>query len=134
MTRQELNKNILNTVLYIKELKKLKTLKSFKLKSSDEYVLLEFLDDEPVYIIDSKMVAKDIYDIKHINEIESNSKNIINDLITEMYKEPENHKYDFSSIQLEYIRRVLLQIQENKLKTLTKFKKLSDEKLSFKTC
>lgn len=134
MTRQELNKNILSTVLYIKELKKLKTLKSFKLKSSDEHVLLAFLDDDPVYIIDSKMVAKDIYDIKHINEIDSNSNNNINDLITEMNKEPENHKYEFSSIQLEYIRQILLQIQENKLKTLTKYKKLSDEKLSSKTC
>ena len=134
MTRQELNKNILNTVLYIKELKKLKTLKSFKLKSSDEHVLLAFLDDEPVYIIDNKMVAKNIYDIKHINEIDTNSNNNINDLITEMNKEPENHKYEFSSIQLEYIIQLLLQIQENKLKTLIKYKKLSDEKLSSKTC
>jgi hypothetical protein len=129
MTRPELNKNILNTVLYIKELKKLK---SFKLKSSDEHVLLAFLDDEPVYVIDNKMVAKNIYDVKHINEIDSNTNDNINYLIAEINKEPENHKYDFSSIQLEYIRRLLLQIQENKLKTLTKFKKLSDEKLSVK--
>lgn len=134
MTRQELNKNILNTVLYIKELKKLKTLKSFKLKSSDEHVLLAFLDDKPVYVIDNKMSARCIYNIKHINEVDSHNENNINNLIIELNKEPENHHYTFHSITLEYFRHLLLYIQDNKLKTLTKFKKLSDENLSSKTC
>lgn len=126
LTYSELNKKQVEISHFVKTLKKLKSLKSFKLVSS-EFVVLAFVNDSPLRVIDDDNVTIDIDDIKNIFDVQRFTENDANDVIREMNllnKEFNNYSFNYRKARLKEFKEIMIKLEEIKLKRIIKLKAL----------
>lgn len=126
LTYSELNKKQLEISHFVKTLKKLKSLKSFKLVSS-EFVVLAFVNDSPLRVIDDDNATIDIDDIKNIFDVQRFTENDANDVIREMNllnKEFNNYSFNYRKVRLKEFKEIMIKLEEIKLKRIIKLKAL----------
>lgn len=130
MKRTEINKNILNAVMFINELKKLKRLKSFKL-ISDSFIVIAFVNDTPLrVVIDDATETMNIYDIENIYQVQQFNQINANVVIKEMVC--IDTSFNFRAITVQDFRDFLEFIQKDKIKYYLKLRRLSDDLLRHK--
>ena len=126
LTYSELNKRQLEISHFVKTLKKLKTLKSFKLISK-EYVVLAFNNDTPLRAIDDFNSTIDIDDVTNIFNVQRFNANDAIDTIRVMdllNKEFNNYSFNYRKIEVNDFREILIKIKELQLKRIIKLKAL----------
>lgn len=132
MKRSELNKNILNTVIFIKELKKIKSLTSFKL-ISNKYIVIVFVNDSPIRVVlDDSTETIDIYDVNNIYYVQHFNQSEANEVIKELEILDKNTHYNFRVVTLSDFRDLLEFVQKDKIKYYLKLRRLSDDLLRHK--
>ena len=125
----DLNKQQLWVSHFVKKLKALKSLKSFKqlTKYQELYVVLAFCNDTPLRVIINKNETIDLYDVKDIFYVDQYNFNDAENVIKEMdllNKEFNNYSFNYRKVTLNDFREILIKIQEVKLKSFLKLKKL----------
>lgn len=126
LTYSELNKRQLEISHFVKTLKKLKTLKSFKL-ISNEYVVVAFNDDSPLRVIRDFNETIDIDDVTDIFDVQRLHENEANSVIQEMNnlnKEFNNYSFNYRKMNVQQFREIMVKLQEIKLKRIVKLKSL----------
>lgn len=126
LTYSELNKRQLEISHFVKTLKKLKTLKSFKL-ISNEYVVVAFNDDSPLRVIRDFNETIDIDDVTDIFDVQRLHENEANGVIQEMNtlnKEFNNYSFNYRKMNVQQFREIMIKLQEIKLKRIVKLKSL----------
>lgn len=114
MTRSKINENILKSVMFIKELKKLKRLKSFKM-ISDSFIVIAFVNDTPLrVVVDDATETMDIHDIENIFDVQQFNEIAALEVIKEM--ECIDSTFNFRAITVRDFRDFLEFIQKDKLK------------------
>ena len=129
LTYIDLNKQQLWVSHFVKKLKALKSLKSFKqlTKYQELYVVLAFCNDTPLRVIINKNETIDLYDVKDIFYVDQYNFNDAENVIKEMdllNKEFNNYSFNYRKVTLNDFREILIKIQEVKLKSFLKLKKL----------
>lgn len=126
LTYSELNKKQLEISHFVKTLKKLKTLKSFKL-ISNEYVVVAFNNDSPLRVIRDFNETIDIDDVTDIFDVQRLHENEANGVIQEMNtlnKEFNNYSFNYRKMNVQQFREIMVKLQEIKLKRIVKLKSL----------
>lgn len=126
LTYSELNKRQLEISHFVKTLKKLKTLKSFKL-ISNEYVVVAFNNDSPLRVIHDFNETIDIDDVTDIFDVQRLHENEANGVIQEMNtlnKEFNNYSFNYRKMNVQQFREIMVKLQEIKLKRIVKLKSL----------
>lgn len=126
LTYSELNKRQLEISHFVKTLKKLKTLKSFKL-ISNEYVVVAFNNDSPLRVIRDFNETIDIDDVTDIFDVQRLHENEANGVIQEMNtlnKEFNNYSFNYRKMNVQQFREIMIKLQEIKLKRIVKLKSL----------
>lgn len=126
LTYSELNKRQLEISHFVKTLKKLKTLKSFKL-ISNEYVVVAFNKDSPLRVIRDFNETIDIDDVTDIFDVQRLHENEANGVIQEMNtlnKEFNNYSFNYRKMNVQQFREIMVKLQEIKLKRIVKLKSL----------
>lgn len=126
LTYSELNKRQLEISHFVKTLKKLKTLKSFKL-ISNEYVVVAFNNDSPLRVIRDFNETIDIDDVTDIFDVQRLHENEANGVIQEMNtlnKEFNNYSFNYRKMNVQQFREIMVKLQEIKLKRIVKLKSL----------
>lgn len=114
LTYSELNKRQLEISHFVKTLKKLKTLKSFKL-ISNEYVVVAFNNDSPLRVIRDFNETIDIDDVTDIFDVQRLHENEANGVIQEMNtlnKEFNNYSFNYRKMNVQQFREIMVKLQE----------------------
>ena len=132
LTYTDLNKQQLWVSHFVKKLKALKSLKSFKqlTKYQELYVVLAFCNDTPLRVIINENETIDLYDVKDIFYVDQFNSNDADNVIKDMEllnKEFGNYSFNYRKVTLNDFREILIKVQEVKLKSFLKLKKIRNK-------